>query len=99
MVLSFIEGDEMEKIRPTPGAVVPSGTSDQYIKTGTWRFERPVIDNKKCIRCFLCWIFCPDTSIVILDEKILVDLDFCKGCGICAHECPVEAIKMEEERR
>jgi pyruvate ferredoxin oxidoreductase delta subunit len=92
--------NEVEKIRPTPGAVVPSGTSDQYIKTGTWRFERPIIDNKKCIRCLLCWIFCPDASIVQKEDGTLdVLLDYCKGCGICAHECPVEAIKMEEEER
>lgn len=26
-----------------------------------------------------------------------VDLDFCKGCGICAHECPKKAITMALE--
>jgi pyruvate ferredoxin oxidoreductase delta subunit len=25
------------------------------------------------------------------------DLDFCKGCGICAHECPKDAIEMIPE--
>jgi Pyruvate/2-oxoacid:ferredoxin oxidoreductase delta subunit len=25
------------------------------------------------------------------------DLDFCKGCGICAHECPRKAISMVAE--
>ncbi|MFP3483271.1 MAG: 4Fe-4S binding protein, partial [Caldivirga sp.] len=23
--------------------------------------------------------------------------DYCKGCGICANECPVKAIKMVPE--
>ena len=26
------------------------------------------------------------------------DLDFCKGCGICAEECPFKAIEMKEEK-
>ena len=25
------------------------------------------------------------------------DMDYCKGCGICAHECWPEAIAMKEE--
>ncbi|MBC8460109.1 MAG: 4Fe-4S binding protein, partial [Deltaproteobacteria bacterium] len=25
------------------------------------------------------------------------DLFYCKGCGICAHECPTQSIKMIEE--
>jgi Pyruvate/2-oxoacid:ferredoxin oxidoreductase delta subunit len=25
------------------------------------------------------------------------NLDFCKGCGICAHECPRKAITMVSE--
>jgi Pyruvate/2-oxoacid:ferredoxin oxidoreductase delta subunit len=26
-----------------------------------------------------------------------IDLDFCKGCGLCAQECPCEAIAMAPE--
>jgi len=26
------------------------------------------------------------------------DLDYCKGCGICAEECPFKAIEMKEEK-
>ncbi|KXA91095.1 pyruvate synthase, partial [candidate division MSBL1 archaeon SCGC-AAA259A05] len=28
-----------------------------------------------------------------------VDLDYCKGCGICAKECPVDAIEMVKEEK
>ncbi len=27
------------------------------------------------------------------------DLDHCKGCGICAAQCPTECIEMVEEGR
>jgi pyruvate ferredoxin oxidoreductase delta subunit len=30
-----------------------------------------------------------------LEPKI--DLEYCKGCGICAEECPPKAIAMVEE--
>ena len=26
-----------------------------------------------------------------------IDLDYCKGCGLCAAECPCGAIMMEPE--
>jgi pyruvate ferredoxin oxidoreductase delta subunit len=50
-----------------------------------------------------CWLFCPDSCILVdaENEKMLgFDLDFCKGCGICAAVCPVNAKvrrKAEEE--
>jgi pyruvate ferredoxin oxidoreductase delta subunit len=24
----------------------------------------------------------------------VIDMEYCKGCGICAHECPTDAIIM-----
>ncbi len=29
--------------------------------------------------------------------KAEVDKDICTGCGLCMEECPVEAIKLEDE--
>ena len=80
------------------GATIPvAGNSDEYI-TGGWRSERPVRDDEKCTQCLLCWVFCPDTSVLVKDEKV-VDFDYehCKGCGICAHECPADCIEMVPE--
>ncbi|MFZ8855432.1 MAG: 4Fe-4S binding protein, partial [Thermofilaceae archaeon] len=31
------------------------------------------------------------------DDSVEIDYDHCKGCGICANECPVKAIAMVEE--
>lgn len=70
-----------------------------YNKTGAWRNIRPEIRFEDCIRCGICWKFCPDMSIEIEDELPVVNYDYCKGCGICAEECPVKCILMVEERK
>ena len=67
-------------------------------KTGTWRVFRPIIELDKCIKCWRCWIFCPDASIS-KGEYPTIDYIYCKGCGICANECPVKAISMEREKK
>jgi len=28
---------------------------------------------------------------------VKIDYDYCKGCGICAQECPAKAIRMVDE--
>ncbi|RLE81615.1 MAG: hypothetical protein DRJ36_01205 [Thermoprotei archaeon] len=67
-------------------------------KTGLWRFLKPVIELKKCKKCGLCWMYCPDIAVTF-DEMGFphINYDFCKGCGICANECPTGAIKMVRE--
>lgn len=74
-----------------PGGVVTEpGNSVTYI-TGTWRSMRPVRDLDQCTQCLICWIVCPDSSVVIEDGKVVAfDYDHCKGCGLCAQECPVK---------
>jgi pyruvate ferredoxin oxidoreductase delta subunit len=80
------------------GARIPEAGNSQYYITGGWRTDRPVRDDEKCTQCLLCWIFCPDTSVVVVDEKVTdFDLDHCKGCGVCANECPFDAITMVPE--
>ncbi len=67
-------------------------------KTGTWRTERPVIIQEKCVKCLLCWLYCPEDAIIRKeDNSVEVDYEYCKGCGICAAVCPVDAIKMVPE--
>ena len=67
--------------------------------TGDWKSFTPVRDVKKCTKCLLCTLYCPDGAIRWKVEKgdIEFDLDFCKGCGICANECPTKAIVMNME--
>ncbi|MBL7225568.1 MAG: 2-oxoacid:acceptor oxidoreductase family protein [Desulfobacteraceae bacterium] len=52
-----------------------------------------------CNLCGNCYLFCPDTAI-ILDENtfsLVIREELCKGCGICIHECPRDAIAWEGE--
>ncbi len=49
-----------------------------------------------CLYCDVCQLLCPDLAITRDPEtgEIEKDLDYCKGCGLCAHFCPHGAIRM-----
>jgi pyruvate ferredoxin oxidoreductase delta subunit len=80
------------------GAAVSEVGNAMAYKTGSWRSLRPIVNPKQCIKCGVCWIFCPDMSIVkASDGHFEADLEYCKGCGICAKECPVGCIAMAGE--
>ena len=38
-------------------------------------------------------------SVLKVTDHYEYDYDFCKGCGVCAQECPRHAITMIEERK
>ncbi|NLV73065.1 MAG: 4Fe-4S binding protein [Chloroflexi bacterium] len=79
------------------GIVLEPGVSVTYV-TGTWRTMQPVRDHAQCTQCLICWIMCPDGAIPIVDGKVSgFDLVHCKGCGICAAECPVNIKKPHSE--
>lgn len=70
--------------------------------TGTWSPLKPIINLEKCIpaksgkyACFNCWLYCPE-AVVSRTIPPKINLKYCKGCGICMEECPVDAITMEE---
>jgi len=71
--------------------------------TGEWRTQRPVLNKDKCLAvkankdiCYQCWAFCPEGAI---ERKPggPINMDYCKGCGICEQVCPADAIQMESE--
>ncbi|BAU49772.1 glutamate synthase [Sulfurifustis variabilis] len=52
-----------------------------------------------CLECDNCWHFCPDAAVIKQGpgERYRFDYEYCKGCGICAAECPCGHIHMEPE--
>ena len=52
-----------------------------------------------CNSCGNCWLFCPDACIFSKNGGYEVSYDYCKGCGICANECPCSAIMMIVEEK
>ena len=68
--------------------------------------EEALVESNRCFSCGVCtlcevcWYFCPDASVVVSDkgsQKVVFDLDFCKGCAICSVSCPRGCVVMEEE--
>lgn len=64
-----------------------------------WRTYRPVIDHEKCVMCLRCFLVCPDGVIDKSTKPLTIDYDYCKGCGICAHECKFNCIEMVKEEK
>ena len=77
-------------------------------KTGTWRIQRPQINNETCVFCGTCETYCPTGVVTICKDKsskkkkptgtAKIDMTYCKGCGICSNVCPKKAISMIDER-
>jgi pyruvate ferredoxin oxidoreductase delta subunit len=83
----------------TLGAVNPVAGSSKSNKTGAWRTMKPVLDVTKCNKCYLCYMYCPDSAVIKLEDTVEIDYDYCKGCGICAYECKSKAIEMVFEEK
>jgi pyruvate ferredoxin oxidoreductase delta subunit len=90
---SWIGGDRMQRRSKferawfTAGKVLGRPVSD-------WRYQRPVTRKSKCCRCGWCFLYCPTGCFHEEGGSFVRNMDFCKGCGVCARECPVSAIKM-----
>jgi 2-oxoacid:acceptor oxidoreductase delta subunit (pyruvate/2-ketoisovalerate family) len=52
-----------------------------------------------CFECDNCYGVCPDNAVIKLGpgNRFKFNYDYCKGCGLCATECPCGAIKMAPE--
>ncbi|MCG3170572.1 MAG: NADPH-Fe(3+) oxidoreductase subunit beta [Pseudomonadales bacterium] len=56
-----------------------------------------------CLACDNCWVLCPDAAVLKIADtasdgsRYVFDYDYCKGCGLCASECPSGFIAMRPE--
>jgi 2-oxoacid:acceptor oxidoreductase delta subunit (pyruvate/2-ketoisovalerate family) len=79
--------------------IQPSQPDGLYSKRQALRSARRCFKCGICTFCKKCDDYCPDLSIY-MDAKQKyreIDYDHCKGCGICAAECPRAAIDWVKE--
>jgi len=62
-----------------------------------FRTFHPELNDQKCVMCMFCWIYCPEGCIDKSNGKLEVDMDYCKGCGICANVCTTKCITMVKD--
>ncbi len=97
--------DAPKTIRPRLEGIRRQSTFDEVVlglDESTALFEaRRCMSCGSCFACDNCYGVCPDNAVIKLDPTgsyaYEIDYDFCKGCGICAQECPCGAIQMEPE--
>ena len=66
-----------------------------------------VVDNTKCVGCLTCVRACPYdvpkvrmnfTGVGNITGAAYIEAAMCQGCGICAAECPAQAIQLMHYR-
>ncbi len=91
-----------------PTLPVDQRTRDEEI---TGSLNGPLINTEanrcfscgNCLACDNCWTLCPDAAVLKTKEMAsdgshyVFDYDYCKGCGLCAAECPCGYIEMRED--
>ena len=96
--------DAPRSVRPQLELARRESTFDEVVgglDASTAVYEaRRCLSCGNCFSCDNCYGVCPDNAVVKLggrDEPYAFDYDYCKGCGICAAECPCGAIEMIPE--
>jgi len=54
----------------------------------------------RCLECDNCVLFCPDASVLAQKGggfRYAFEYDYCKGCVVCAEECPCGVILSKRE--
>jgi 2-oxoacid:acceptor oxidoreductase gamma subunit (pyruvate/2-ketoisovalerate family)/2-oxoacid:acceptor oxidoreductase delta subunit (pyruvate/2-ketoisovalerate family) len=47
-----------------------------------------------CTHCDTCLVYCPEGVVRRAEDGYALDYTYCKGCGICVHECPRKGMEM-----
>jgi 2-oxoacid:acceptor oxidoreductase delta subunit (pyruvate/2-ketoisovalerate family) len=95
--------DAEPTVQPTLEAIRRRTTFDEVVgglDESNALFEaRRCMSCGNCFECDNCFAVCPDNAVIKLGPGNRFDFnyDFCKGCGICATECPCGAIQMVPE--
>jgi 2-oxoacid:acceptor oxidoreductase delta subunit (pyruvate/2-ketoisovalerate family) len=90
----------------TPRMIVPPAASISLEERTIALTEEEIVAESSrcmscgnCFHCDNCYGYCPENAIKKLpDGSLEIDYEYCKGCGICATECPCGSIKMMDEK-
>ncbi|HEX9097765.1 MAG TPA: NAD(P)-binding protein [Candidatus Dormibacteraeota bacterium] len=103
MLNTWYYADAPKTVQPQLDLVRRQSTFDEVVKgldESTALFEaRRCLSCGNCFECDNCYGVCPDNAVIKLGpgKRFAFDYDYCKGCGICALECPAGAIVMVPE--
>jgi len=90
-------------VRPTLDILRRQSSFDEVVQgldENNALFEaRRCLSCGNCFECDNCYGVCPDNAVIKLGpgKRFEFNYDYCKGCGVCAAECPCGAIKMVPE--
>jgi len=95
--------DAPKSVRPVLDIVRRQSTFDEVLHGLDERnalFEaRRCLSCGNCFECDNCYGVCPDNAVIKLGpgKGFQFNYDYCKGCGLCAAECPCGAIATVAE--
>jgi NADPH-dependent glutamate synthase beta subunit-like oxidoreductase len=95
--------DAPATVQPALDAARRSSTFDEVVgglDESNALFEaRRCLSCGNCFECDNCFGVCPDNAVIKLGlgKRFRFNYDYCKGCSLCATECPCGAIRMEPE--
>ncbi len=103
MLNTWYYSDAPRTIRPTLEVIRRQSGFAEVI--GDLNEENALFEARRCMscgncfECDNCYGICPDNAITKLGagKRFEFKYDYCKGCGMCATECPCGAIKIVPE--
>ncbi len=101
---SWYYSDAPKTVRPTLDIVRRQSTFDEVVgsldESNALYEARRCLSCGNCFECDNCYGVCPDNAVIKLGpgKRFEFNYDYCKGCGLCAAECPCGAIQMVPEK-
>ncbi|MGE0358739.1 MAG: NAD(P)-binding protein [Burkholderiales bacterium] len=95
--------DASKTVRPVLDLARRTSSFEEVVKgldeTNALFEARRCLSCGNCFECDNCYGVCPDNAVIKLGpgNRFKFNLDYCKGCGVCAAECPCGAIRMVPE--
>jgi len=95
--------DAPKTLQPALDAVRRQSTFEEVLggldESNALYEARRCLSCGNCFECDNCYGVCPDNAVIKLGPglRFRFNYDYCKGCGLCAAECPCGAIRMVPE--